>query len=272
MVYRDVDLPPERVAALDALELLSRKWDATILAVLDHNGPLGFNDILDAIPDISGKVLSDVLDDLKESDLIERTVVNAAPLRVEYDLAPAGEDLEPVFDALGTWREWNLESATPTVLVADGDRRLTELFGRWLSGRYVIARAHTGVEAEDQLEEVDVLVVAESLPGTDPDTLSAAAPDDCRVVLAVEERPDPDLVAVDCDGVVRKPVVSERLVEVVDEQLSGKGSSPERRERDALAAKKSVLESVYAAQTLVGDDAYEELCSRLEMLADRVEE
>ena len=225
-----------------------------------------------AIPDVSGKVLTDTLDALDEANLVERTVVSESPLRVEYDLTPAGRDLDGVFDELATWANRHLDSVTPTILVADGDRRLTEMYGRWLTDRYTALRAHNDEEFEARLDgEVDVVLVAESMPGVDPGGISDAVGPDGRTVLVVEERPGFDVVSVECDGVVRKPIVRERLLAVVEEQLSRRGESAERREYGALASKQSLLESVYPAETLENNDAYAELCARLESLAARIE-
>lgn len=269
MVHRDVDLPPETKAALDALELLSRKWHPIVLAVLSNRGPVGFNELLESIPDVSGKVLSDALDALDETNLVDRTVVSESPLRVEYELTAAGRDLDAVFDEFAAWANRHFDPVAPTILVADGDRRHTEMFSRWLAGGYIVDRAHSNEEVDAHLDaEVDVALVAESIPGTDARQVSETLHPDARTVLVVEERPDFDVVSVVCDDVIRKPVVREGLVEVIEEQLSRRGESAERRERAALEAKKSLLESVYSAETLASTDAYAELCSQLEALEE----
>lgn len=273
MAHRDVDLPPERTAALDALSLMSRKWQPAVLVVLDHRGSMGFNELLEAIPDVSGKVLADTLEALEETDLLDRTVVSESPLRVEYELSEAGEDLERVFDALAEWGDRHLAAVTPTVLVAEGDRRLTELYGRWLGDHYELVRAHSGEEVEANLHGgADVLLFAEGVPGVDPERVAARAWPNCRTILLLDRRPSADLLALECDAFLRKPVVRSTLLDAVEAQLSRRGVSAERRERDALAAKRSLLESVSATEALEDDEDYAELTERLRELEERLEE
>lgn len=83
--------------------VLGRKWHPVIVQLLLDHGPLGFGDLETAIQDISGKVLSESLTDLVEKDLVERTVVEAKPVRVEYSLTEHGEGLEAAIDELHGW-------------------------------------------------------------------------------------------------------------------------------------------------------------------------
>jgi len=52
------------------------------------------------LPGISGKVQSDVLEDLEEHGFVDRTVVSEKPFRVEYSLTDRGRSLEPVIVAM----------------------------------------------------------------------------------------------------------------------------------------------------------------------------
>ena len=273
MVHRDVDVPPDVKTALDALALLSGKWQPAVLAVLAHQGPIGFNDLLEAIPGVSGKVLTETLDSLQETELVERTIVNEAPLRVEYELTGAGEGIGQVFDELAAWGDEYLDAVNPTVLVVDSDRRLTDMYSRWLSDRYAVVRAHSDEELDRQVgEEIDVVLFAEGVPGTDPERILSAVSPECRTIMLVEERADFDILEVDCDGLLRKPVVSERLCETIEEQLTRQGESERRREFGALTAKRSFLESIYPSETLESNDTFGELCSRLDTIEEQIED
>ncbi len=266
-------MSPDRQAALDAVAVLSGKWHPTVLIVLADRGPSGFNELLESVPGISGKVLTETLTALEDVDLVDRTVVSESPLRVEYALTPAGEDLDAVFDVLASWANRHLGSVVPTVLVADGDRRLTEMYGRWLDASYIAVRAHNDEEFEARFgDEIDVVLVAESVPGIAPERIAERVRPTAQVVLVVEERPGFDILAVECDGVVRKPLVREQLRSVLEEQLSRRGASEAVREYGTLAAKRSLLESHYSPETLAGNDTYETLCSRMDALEDRIED
>lgn len=273
MIRHDADVSIDQRVALDALALLSKKWHPVVVVVLIHHGPTGFNDLLEAIPGISGKVLSETLEALSDAGLVDRTIVNDSPLRVEYELTDAGRDMEEIFGALGTWGARHLESATPAILLADADRRITGMYSQWLTDRYTVSRAHDGDELEAALDEtIDVLVYDEGLPGIDPQEISDLVESRCRTIALVGGRPDVTLLELDCDDVLRKPVVRETVLEVIDEQLNRQGEPPGRRERAALKAQLALLESVHPPERLEAADAYVEARRRLEALVPTLEE
>lgn len=90
-------------------EVISRKWHTVIVHKLLDHGPMGFNELKTAIDDVSGKVLSESLDDLVDNGLVERTVLQESPRRVEYDLTEAGEELRPVIEAMEAWGREHLD-------------------------------------------------------------------------------------------------------------------------------------------------------------------
>lgn len=267
MVYQEVDLPQDSRQALEALSLLSRKWHPVVIAVLDDCERAGFNDLLDSIPDISGKVLSDTLDALQEAGLVDRTVVSESPLRVEYALTGAGRDLDGVFAELAAWGEDHLDSVTPTILVVESDRRITEMYGGWLGDRYSVRRAHDSEQVDDHLDDdVDVVLFARAVPGVDPSRVPEVAPPRCRTVLLVDEKPDLSLLELDCDDVLFKPLVRETALDAVETHLSRQGEPDTRREREALDAKRVALEQAYGSDTLDGHETYARLCARIDEL------
>lgn len=94
-----------------ATAVLGRKWHPTIIHHLLEDGSLGFGDLEGRIDGISGKVLSESLEDLEEKHLVERRVIDDRPVRVEYSLTEHGEGLEPVIDEMVDWGETYLEEA-----------------------------------------------------------------------------------------------------------------------------------------------------------------
>jgi DNA-binding HxlR family transcriptional regulator len=85
-----------------AADLLARRWMGLILRVL-LSGPHRFNEILAAIPGLSDPLLTQRLRELEANGLVERRVVPASPVRVEYELTEAGCDLEQVVRAIAAW-------------------------------------------------------------------------------------------------------------------------------------------------------------------------
>ena len=267
MPYRASHISADSERALEGLSLLSNKWSPVIVLLILQHGSQGFNDFLERIPDISSKVLSDSLDRLQDAGLVERRVVSESPLRVEYDLTEAGQELEPVFEAVAEWAETHLESATRTVLLADSDRRITEMYQGWLTDRYTVVRAHTSEELSDRLDdEIDVVLLDAGLPDVDLDTFVGGYDESRRTILIVGDRPDLDVLSVDCDDLLRKPFVRETVLEAIEEQLTRGGEPVVQRESASLTARRSLFESVYTREQLEADSRYRDLVARLTAL------
>ena len=89
-----------------AIELIGKRWTGAILLVL-MDGPLHFSEIRDLVPDISDRLLSERLKELESESIVERRVIDGAPVRVEYSLTEKGTALEPVVRTLKSWaHEW----------------------------------------------------------------------------------------------------------------------------------------------------------------------
>lgn len=267
MISHDSPLPPESRRSLEALTHLSKKWSPVVLLTLQHRGPQGFNDLLEGIPDLSSKVLSDTLESLQDAGLIERRVVSESPLRVEYDRTAPGRDMEPIFESLAEWVDSHLESATRTVLLADTDRRITDMYQQWLADRYTVVRAHDTEELADRFDDrIDVALLDSELPGTDFHKTLSGFEQGCRTILIVGDRPDFDVLSVDCDDVLRKPFVRETALEAIESQLSRIDEPVIDRERASVGARQSLFESLYSRDRLEADRTYCALSERLDEL------
>src|ERR671916_3239120 len=90
-----------------AIELIGKRWSGAILLVL-MDGSLHFSEIRDLVPDISDRLLSERLKELESEGIVERRVIDGAPVRVEYSLTEKGTALEPVVRSLKSWaHEWH---------------------------------------------------------------------------------------------------------------------------------------------------------------------
>ena len=104
-------LPPGHDASLcptyhRAIELIGRRWSGAILQVM-RTGLSRFNDLAAAIPGLSDGMLSERLKELEAEQLVERRVIPATPVRVEYHLTAKGQALGEVLDAVAAWaHDW----------------------------------------------------------------------------------------------------------------------------------------------------------------------
>lgn len=253
-------------------QLIGKKWHPVVLRVLLLDGPIGFSDLQGRLGDISGKVLTDSLDDLQERRLVRRRVVTESPLRVEYGLTKHGEAFQPVLDALVEWGENYLGTERrPVVLVIDDNHDLADMCSSWLHEDYDVRTAYDGKEGLRQFgPEVDIAIVDRRLPGIEGDRISTLMTREnplCRTVILTSKQPDFDVIGFDFDRYLTKPTTREELRSVVAELLEQREDPTNARKYFALRAKQVVLEATKLREDLDGDDRYQRLHERTERLA-----
>ena len=74
----------------------------SIIACLCYQ-PMRYSELLKEVNGISGKVLSRELKDLEINELIERIVLNAAPVAVEYRITEYGNSLKHLTNTIAEW-------------------------------------------------------------------------------------------------------------------------------------------------------------------------
>ena len=82
--------------------LLGRKWVIFILQSIDE-GHHSFKTIGEAIGDANTKILTDRLEELTESGIIERRVGGDTPGAIRYYLSPLGKKLSEKLIDLSRW-------------------------------------------------------------------------------------------------------------------------------------------------------------------------
>ncbi|MEK6806320.1 MAG: helix-turn-helix domain-containing protein [Pseudomonadota bacterium] len=87
-----------------AVEIVGARWSGAILQVM-LGGATRFGEIETAIPDLTGRMLSQRLKEFEAEAIIVRTVIPEKPVRVEYRLTAKGRALAPVVKALSVWAE-----------------------------------------------------------------------------------------------------------------------------------------------------------------------
>ena len=68
-------------------------------------GPRRFNELMNAVPGLSDRLLSERLRELETEGLVKREVGPGRPVCVTYHLSESGYSLEPVIESLGNWAE-----------------------------------------------------------------------------------------------------------------------------------------------------------------------
>jgi DNA-binding HxlR family transcriptional regulator len=85
-----------------ASELIGRRWTGAIIFVMLRR-PCRFAALREAIPDITDRMLSQRLQELEREGIVERVVVPAVPVRVEYRLTKKGRALGTAVGAITRW-------------------------------------------------------------------------------------------------------------------------------------------------------------------------
>ena len=88
----------------EVMRILSGRWPTLLIYYLQE-GTKRFSDLRRDNPTISHKMLTLELRKLEDAGIVRRTEFGGYPLRVEYDLTPAGKRVVPLIDALGDWWE-----------------------------------------------------------------------------------------------------------------------------------------------------------------------
>ena len=102
---------------VESIEQIGSPWRLVILHDLQE-GEKRFNE-LKRSTDANSRTLSRVLDDLQETDLVDRRLEEDAPVATYYSLTAKGRSLCPVFDEIKSWADdWLAEKPAET---ATGD-------------------------------------------------------------------------------------------------------------------------------------------------------
>ena len=92
----------------EVMQVISGRWPGLLVYYLKQ-GTKRFSDLRRDNPTISHKMLTLELRKLEDAGIVARSEFEGYPLRVEYDLTPAGLKLVPLLDALGSW--WDATEA-----------------------------------------------------------------------------------------------------------------------------------------------------------------
>lgn len=153
------------------------------------------------------------------------------------------------------------------VLLVDDDPQILELFTRFLEDVYEIRTAESGDEALSVMsDEVDVVLLDRrmpKMPGHETLTMLRKAGFDQPVAMITAVDPDFDVLEMDFDEYVVKPVTQGELRGVVETMLLREQFESVVREYFSLVAKISTLEQQKTIGELSENEEYVRLKDRL---------
>ena len=89
--------------AEEAFKLLEGRWKMMIVFHLFDKGVMRFSELERAIPLASQKMLTQQLRDLEAKVIVQRTIYQEIPPKVEYKLTALGQALRPALQELVRW-------------------------------------------------------------------------------------------------------------------------------------------------------------------------
>jgi DNA-binding NtrC family response regulator len=151
-------------------------------------------------------------------------------------------------------------------LVVDDEEALLETYEAMLSIDYEVETAASGSAALAKLSsETDVVLLDRRMPEQSGEAILSEIRDrgvDCQVVFCSAVVPDTDIVPLEIDDYLQKPVSPDDLSETIEQQADVQSQSDEIREYAALVAKRAAIED--AAAPTSGDEQYQTLLEEIE--------
>jgi len=161
------------------------------------------------------------------------------------------------------------------ILVVDDESEIADLYATWLQRDHEVRTAYGGPDALESVEEsVDIVFLDRRMPRMNGDEVLAKIRSrglQCQVVLMTAVDPDFDIIDIDFDEYLTKPVMRDDIAEVIETLHNRPAGDDILREYHALVSKKVILEAEKTRSELRHSERYQRLVERIEELADEAD-
>lgn len=158
-----------------------------------------------------------------------------------------------------------------TVLVAEDEQHLADLYTDYLAGDFEVLTAYGGEGAMEYLDDpdadVDVALLDRRMPDLSGDKVLATINEDSyeiRVAMVTAVNPGFDIIDMGCDEYLIKPVSRDELLETVHRLLKLSEYSDKHQELTSKQLTRNVLQVEKSAPELAENDRYQRLESEIE--------
>jgi len=162
-----------------------------------------------------------------------------------------------------------------TVLVVDDEEDIADLYAAWLEMDHEVRTAYDGGEALEKADEtVDVVLLDRQMPDYSGDEILKRFRErelDCRVVMVTAVDPDFDIVSMEFDDYLTKPVMREDLDEAVTSMRKRDAYDETVQEYFALTSKKATLEAEKPRAELEDNEEYQQMVTRVDELKEKTD-
>lgn len=151
-------------------------------------------------------------------------------------------------------------------MVVEDEHELRSLYADWLSEHYHVQSAATGKEAMRNLDDsIDVLLLDRRMPDLSGDAVLEEIDTEslgCRVAMVTAIEPTEDIVTMDFDDYLVKPVTAPELYDTVERLLVRQTYDTALQEYFSLVSKRAVLENELSQSRLAESQEYDRLVDR----------
>ncbi|AQL44418.1 HoxA transcriptional regulator [Halorientalis sp. IM1011] len=174
-----------------------------------------------------------------------------------------------------------MSSATSaaTVLVAEDEQHLADLYTDYLAEDYEVVTAYGGEAAvevlRDETQSIDVALLDRRMPDLSGDKVLAEINEngcDCRVAMVTAVNPGFDIIDMGCDDYLVKPVSRADLLDVVERLLKLSEYSEKHQQLTSKKLKRNVLKVEKSTAELDRSDRFERLTGEIEGLEAELDE
>ncbi|ERH08213.1 MAG: HoxA-like transcriptional regulator [Halonotius sp. J07HN4] len=164
----------------------------------------------------------------------------------------------------------------PRILIVDDQEDITNLYDDHLNELYDVRRAYNGQDAIQKVDEtVDVVLLDRRMPDFSGDevlTQIRAMDVSCQVIMVTAVDPEADIVEMEFDDYLHKPVDRDELRDAVEHQLTVREYSETYQELNRAYSKLTALEAEKSVEGLEMIFEYQELKRKVERLESEQED
>ena len=159
-------------------------------------------------------------------------------------------------------------------LVIDDEVNIVQIIELWLADSYDVRTATSGEDGLDALDDtVDVVLLDRRMPGVSGDEVLTAIRDratEYQVGVVTATDPDFDIVDLDFDTFVMKPLDEAAVIDTVERLLARTAYDRSVQERYTVAETLALLKETKTEGELATSERYHELTERLATLEETV--
>lgn len=166
--------------------------------------------------------------------------------------------------------------ADATVLVVDDETEVADVYALRLRNQYETETAYGGAAALERLDDdIDVVLLDRRMPDIGGDEVLEEIRDrdiSTRVIMITAVDPDFDIIEMEFDDYLCKPVEKSDLVAAIEQQLATRRYDDRLAEYLEVTSKLTLLKGEKTAQTLNGNEDVESLEQRATTLQAEMDE